>query len=81
MPNYPAHLLAKAVTQPKKLTADEIYQITTSFAEWRRACDGFESRLYAVTHERDRLKAENEFMVRLFNIKRGEFDVPQCSEI
>lgn len=81
MLNYPAHLLAKAATDPRKLTNDEIREITSSFTAWHRACNGFESRLYSVTYERDQLKAENEFLIRLFDLKQEEFDVSRCSGV
>jgi len=79
MLNYPVHLLAKGATG--KLTPDEVREVICSFSDWRRACNGFETQLYVVTHERDRLKAENEFLIRLFNVKQEEFDVSRCSGI
>jgi hypothetical protein len=71
-PPYPIEQLAKAARDPKKLTEDEIRLIVTCFSEYRRASNDFESRLYSVTHERDRLKAENEFLIKLFNLKSEE---------
>lgn len=76
---YPLTQLAKAARDPKKLTPDEIGLIVQCFEQWRRACNHFESQLYAVTHERDKLKAENEFLCRLFDVKQGELDVQRCS--
>lgn len=76
---YPLEQLAKAARDPKSLTADEIRLIVQCFTQWRRACSDFESRLYTVTYERDRLKAENAFLCKLFDAKQGELDVQRCS--
>ncbi|QYW06684.1 hypothetical protein uav_153 [Pseudomonas phage UAVern] len=71
-PNYPIPLLAEIVRARGKATPDQVLELIDSFGEFRRACNDFESRLYCVTHERDRLKAENEFLIRLFNLKTEE---------
>lgn len=71
-PNYPIPLLADIVRARGKATPDQVLELIDSFAEYRRACSHFEGQVYSLTHERDRLKAENEFLIRLFNVKQEE---------
>jgi hypothetical protein len=76
-PNYPVSILAEAARAGGKIPADKTMELVTSIVETHRACSYFEGQVYSLTYERDRLKAENEFLIRLFNVKQEEFDGTQ----
>lgn len=72
-PNYPVGILADAARAGGKIPADKVMELITSIVDTHRACSFFEGQVYSLTYERDRLKAENEFLIKLFNIKLEEF--------
>lgn len=80
-PNYPIPLLAELVRNKGKATPDQVLELVSSFGDYRSACSYFEGQVYSLTYERNRLKAENEFLIRLFNVKQEEFDVSRCSGV
>lgn len=71
-PNYPVPLLAELVRGRGKATPSQVLELVASFSNYRTACSYFEGQVYSLTHERDRLKAENEFLIRLINLKLEE---------
>lgn len=72
LPSYPIPLLAELVRSRGKATPDQVLELVASFGEYRSACSYFEGQVYSLTHERDRLKAENEFLIKLFNVKQED---------
>ncbi len=64
---------ARGVSQGRgKATPSQVLELVASFSNYRTACSYFEGQVYSLTHERDRLKAENEFLIRLINLKLEE---------
>lgn len=57
------------VVRQSKVTKEQALELVRALRETHDACNYFEGRVYSLTHERDRLKAENEFLCRLISVK------------
>ena len=68
-PDYKVGLLSDLARGGWKATPDQVQELTVQYKKTQDACMYFEGLVYSLTHERDKLKAENEFMCKLFNIK------------
>ena len=53
----------------KRITPDEVMDLLRALIDTRRACNYFEGEVYSLKHERDQLKAENEFLCKLISVK------------
>lgn len=71
-PNPPIALMAKITRERGRAVPDDVLDLLTALVDTRRACSYFEGQVYSLTYERDRLKAENEFLCKLINLKLEE---------
>lgn len=71
-PNPPIALMAKITRERGRAVPEDVMDLLTALIDTRRACSYFEGQVYSLKHERDKLKAENEFLSKLISVKLEE---------
>lgn len=68
-PDYKVGLISDLTRSSWKATPDQVAELATEYRKARDACMYFEGLVYSLTHEHRQLKAENEFLCKLINVK------------